>query len=397
MKIKFIRIFFIYLACLTIVSCKSRSDMAEEMLSSEYNLKFSKLAGSWDEAIPLGNGMLGALVWQKDGRIRISLDRADLWDLRPVKNLDKPEWRYTWVKEQWEKDTYSNVQEMFDVPYDRDPAPSKIPGAAIEFDISSMGQIELVELKLKEALCEIKWKNGAELRVFISAGNTVGWFRFIGTAASLKPELVTPPYNLKEDSGDENPVTGQDLRRLGYPEGSITRSDSSLTYDQNGWGGFRYQVSVRWKKGVNMTQGCWSISSEFPGWGDKPAAGQITSEASVSGFDEEYTKHAAWWKEYWSASGINIPDTLLNRQWYLEMYKLGSATGNGAPPISLQAVWSADNGKLPPWKGDFHHDLNTQLSYWPAYSANHLEQESGFIDWLQANKPAFEKYTKQYY
>ena len=76
------------------------------------------------------------------------------------------------------------------------------------------------------------------------------------------------------------------------------------------------------------------------------------------------------------------------------MYKLGAATGNGAPPISLQAVWTADNGKLPPWKGDFHHDLNTQLSYWPAYSSNHLDQESGFISWLEKNKPEFERYTK---
>ncbi len=79
------------------------------------------------------------------------------------------------------------------------------------------------------------------------------------------------------------------------------------------------------------------------------------------------------------------------------MYKLGAASGNGAPPISLQAVWTADNGKLPPWKGDFHNDLNTQLSYWPAYSSNHLEQERGFIDWLEKNKPQFENYTKQYF
>jgi alpha-L-fucosidase 2 len=79
------------------------------------------------------------------------------------------------------------------------------------------------------------------------------------------------------------------------------------------------------------------------------------------------------------------------------MYKLGAASGNGAPPISLQAIWTADNGKLPPWKGDFHNDLNTQLSYWPAYSSNHLDQEKGFVDWLQKNKPEFEKYTRSFY
>ncbi|MFO7823308.1 MAG: hypothetical protein R6V72_05175, partial [Cyclobacterium sp.] len=55
------------------------------------------------------------------------------------------------------------------------------------------------------------------------------------------------------------------------------------------------------------------------------------------------------------------------------------------------------NGKLPPWKGDFHHDLNTQLSYWPTYAGNHLELEQGFIDWLNQHKPTFEKYTREYF
>jgi len=25
----------------------------------------------------------------------------------------------------------------------------------------------------------------------------------------------------------------------------------------------------------------------------------------------------------------------------------------------LQGVWTAGEGKLPPWKGDYHHGLNT--------------------------------------
>jgi len=53
-----------------------------------HDLVSENLASTWDEAIPLGNGMLGALVWQKDNKLRISLDRADLWDLRPMAGPD---------------------------------------------------------------------------------------------------------------------------------------------------------------------------------------------------------------------------------------------------------------------------------------------------------------------
>jgi alpha-L-fucosidase 2 len=384
-------------AILILTSCQVELKNNEHPPFPESNLKFTRLAESWDEAIPLGNGILGALIWEKDNKLRFSLDRADLWDLRPMENLDKPEWRYTWVKEQWEKDTYSRVQEMFDVPYDRNPAPSKIPGSALEFDISSLGEIKSVELNLKNALCEVKWDNGVILQTYINAESPVGWFRFKGLKNLLVPDLIAPAYNLEGEAEAINPVTGQDLRRLGYPKGEIIKTENSITYNQKGWGGFQYQVNVRWKENKNVIEGCWSINSEFPGWEKQIKAEDQTASAMNDGYTVQFGNHQKWWENFWSQSDISIPDTILNKQWYLEMYKLGAATGNGAPPISLQAIWTADNGKLPPWKGDFHHDLNTQLSYWPAYSSNHLTQEKGFIDWLEKNRPEFEKYTKKYY
>lgn len=387
----------IVICIVTLTSCGSGEKRSHLLPGSGSDLRFTELSGTWDEGIPLGNGMLGALIWGKNGRLRFSLDRADLWDLRPMENLDKPEWKYSWVVEQWQKNNYSQVQNMFDAPYDRNPAPSKIPGGALEFDISSLGEIQSVDLRLQNALCIIKWKNGASLETFVNATGPVGWFRFNEADAQITPEFIAPDYSGKEKPGEDNSHSGQDLRLLGYPEGKMTGDSSQITYNQEGWGSFSYQVSVRWQKRNRVTQGCWSISSVFPGVEREPEAGERTLAAMNSGFAEEFKNHSMWWMSFWLQSGISIPDSVLNKQWYLEMYKFGAATGNGAPPISLQAVWTADNGKLPPWKGDFHHDLNTELSYWPSYSSNHLAQENGFISWLQTNKPEFEKYTKQYF
>jgi len=395
------KILFISLLTMIITSCRTDVKNKAGQPAPENNLSFQSLAKTWDEGIPLGNGMLGALIWEKDGKLRFSLDRADLWDLRPMENLEKPEWKFSWVKEQWEKDTYNKVQEMFDIPYDREPAPSKIPGAALEFDISSFGDVESVELSLKDALCTVKWKNGVSLETFVDAGDLTGWYRFkglnTGQNPGFTPGLLPPAYNLEGESGADSPVTGQDLRRLGYPKGEIINNNNSVIYNQEGWGGFKYQVNVRWKAGNGSMEGNWSISSEYPGWEKQINAETLTELAIGEGFENSLKEHRIWWENFWSQSDISVPDTLLQKQWYLEMYKLGSATGNGAPPISLQAVWTADNGKLPPWKGDFHHDLNTQLSYWPAYSSNHMDQEKGYTEWLQKNRAEFEKYTKEYY
>jgi alpha-L-fucosidase 2 len=390
-------VYFITFCTIILISCTERAGRTERLPYAAYDLKFSAPATSWDEGIPLGNGIIGALIWEKDGKLRFSLDRADLWDLRPMENLDKPEWKYSWVKSQWENNTYSKVQEMFDIPYDRNPAPSKIPGAALEFETAFLGEIESVELKLKDALCEIRWKNGAVLNTYINAESPVGWFRFTGISPEMIPQLIAPAYTLAEEAEAENPVTGQDLRRLGYPAGSIVNNENFITYDQEGWGGFRYQVNVRWKERTNSLEGCWSISSQFPGDDLQTSAEVLTEKALNEGFSGQFDTHQRWWTDFWSQSDITIPDSVLNKQWYLEMYKLGAATGNGAPPVSLQAVWTADNGKLPPWKGDFHHDLNTQLSYWPTYSSNRLLQASSYTDWLIKNRAEFEKYTESYF
>lgn len=377
-------------------ACTDKNPIGDFVMSPN-DLHFNELSVVWDEAIPLGNGMVGALVWEKEGKLRFSLDRADLWDLRPMENLNIPEWKYSWVYEQWKSGDYKPVQERFDVPYDKSPAPSKIPGAALEFDVSGLGEVDYVHLYTEKAICEVKWKNGVRLLTFVHATDPVGWYRFEGIEKPLEYDLIPPAYNLAGKDEAESPVTGQDLRRLDYPGGKVVKEGNTIAYSQEGWGGFKYQVeTTHTQDGQSMT-GSWSISSEFPGWPQKPTAAHEIKNAMAEGITDSFQAHEQWWDHYWSKASILVPDEILQRQWQLEMYKFGSVARADAPPISLQAVWTADNGKLPPWKGDFHHDLNTQLSYWPAYSGNHLDLEEGFVNWLWQYRHVFKEYTSDYY
>lgn len=358
---------------------------------------FPDLAQSWDEAIPLGNATLGALIWEKEGKLRFSLDRTDLWDLRNMENLDFEKYDFNWVTEQWEANEYGTVQRQFDVPYDTLSGPSKIPGGALEFDISGLGEVESVKLDLQKATCIIRWQNGTILRTFVHATEPIGWYRFENLETTLLPTIVPPPYVGEGAVGVQNPVSGQDLRRLGYPAGEVSQGENTITYEQEGWDEFRFQVNTRWEENGGRLEGSWSISSKKKDQEAVETASEITEKGFAKGMDEYQVDHLTWWDDFWKASAIHVPDTLLQRQYYMDMYKLGAVARQGAPPISLQSVWTADNGKLPPWKGDFHHDLNTQLSYWPTYSGNHLELEQGFIDWLNQHQATFKKYTREYF
>lgn len=374
-----------------LIACSSgRSNLP--VTPSESDLHFSGLATTWDEGMPLGNATVGTLVWQRDSALRLSLDRTDLWDLRPMDSISGPNNRFAWVCEQVKKKDYLPVQQKYDWPYEQQPAPSKIPGAALEFSLEQLGSPSAVHLYLNNALCEASWDNGATLRTFVHATEPVGWFVFENLPAAVTPALIAPQYSTGDAKiGDS--VAGQDLRRLGYKQGTIDVEPNQITYHQEGWNGFSYDVNVRWEQKGNTLCGVWSVTSSQ----GTDKATEKTREAMTRGIGRDYQTHMDFWKSYWAQSSITLPDPVLQKQYDNEMYKFGSASRENSYPISLQAVWTADNGKLPPWKGDYHHDLNTQLSYWPAYTGNHLTEGMGYLNTLWNQRDVYKKYTKEYF
>ncbi len=360
---------------------------------SESDLVFTGLARSWDEAMPLGNATVGALVWQRDSSLRLSLDRTDLWDLRPVDSLSGDNFRFSWVKEHIRTKDYLPVQKKLDWPYDMNPAPSKIPGAAIEFPLEKIGAPTQVRLYLNNALCEANWADGTQMQTFVHATEPVGWFVFRNLRTPIEPSILTPVYNKTKPDGSLDPVSGQDLHRLGYQQGETVREGNRITYHQKGYGDFWYDVVVCWKQEGETLYGTWSVTSSLSG----EKAAEKAEAALQRGLKQDYQAHLEYWNKYWAQSSVTLPDSILQKQYQNEMYKFASTTREHSYPISLQAVWTADNGKLPPWKGDYHHDLNTQLSYWPAYTGNHLTEGMGYLNTLWNQRDTYKRYTRQYF
>ncbi len=387
------KILLTFFSVLYLFSCTGKTPLKT---LEEQNLVFNEFSTVWDEAIPLGNGMVGNLVWQKNGKLRFSLDRADLWDLRPIEHIDFTKWKFQDVYEYWRADKYNEVLEEFDLPNNKLPAPSKIPAGGLEFDIESLGTVKSVTLDIETARCVVDWESGARLTTFVHAEKPVGWYKFENIDQPVNITLTTPAYN-KENEEGYTPQSRLDLNQLGYLQGVIVEGDHNITYNQNGWGDFSYQIHTGWEEDKNSLTGCWSVSSVNEGWKKTPLASEIAAGEIVTGFEQSNNEHVRWWSDYWNRSAIEIPDSVLEKQYYLEMYKFGSAARADAPPISLQAVWTADHGKLPPWKGDFHHDLNTQLSYWPSYTGNYLHLEEGYLNWLWKYRTTFKKYTREYF
>jgi alpha-L-fucosidase 2 len=346
-------------------------------------LSFDTPPDQWDEALPVGNGILGALIWGDGHPLNISLDRTDLWDLRSAPEFNSPECSYRQLRQWIAAGRADEISHMYDETYLR-PSPTRLPAGRIQVHLSDGATFVDASLRLQDALATCRWKGDAQADIFLHAEMPVGHAVF--RACNPIFYLVSPPFS---GSGD--------LRLLEYPAPVEMKGDNWQAYTQQGALGFQFAVYLAWRTHEDGVHAAWSIATSFEGK-DPLTAAQARVEAALNAeFTSLFTGHQKWWASYWDRSSVQLPNERLERQWYLEQYKFGAACRRGAPPISLQGPWTADDGKLPPWKGDYHHDLNTQLSYWPCYSANHLEEGMSYLDWLWQTRTDCQDWTRHFF
>lgn len=73
-------------------------------------------------------------------------------------------------------------------------------------------------------------------------------------------------------------------------------------------------------------------------------------------------------------------------------YLLISSSRKGTPPASLQGVWTVHDKS--PWGSGFWHNINIQMNYWHAFSANVAEAFDAYADFFKAYLPEAEKNAK---
>jgi alpha-L-fucosidase 2 len=380
----------------SILTCLAITAFAYGQPETEHGLHYKTPAMVWDEAFPLGNGLLGALVWGDGKPLRISLDRTDLWDLRPVPEFHGKDYSYRTMR-QWVKERrIDDLHHLYDDPYGN-PGPTKIPAGRIELTIGDNAAFKNALLDIAGAVSTVELGDNSRAEVFVHATEPFGMIR-ISSERAVSVKLLAPPFagKIKDEAGPGK-ISAGDLASLRYEAPIESGGDNWSGYLQKGWGGFKFAVAVCWEKSQDTWIGAWSIATSNESEDPLKTARSNCEKALRTGFSNAVTSHRQWWDSYWGKSSIRIPNKIIERQWYLEMYKFGAAARQNTPPISLQGPWTADNMKIPPWKGDYHHDLNTELCYWPAYDGNHLDGSLGFVNWLWETRDNAHAWTRRFF
>lgn len=367
-----------------------------------YKLTIDRNISLWDEAIPLGNAEIGCLLFGSAKKLTLSLDRGDIWDTSNSPE-DTPGFTYENLIRLSREGKTKEIGEIFDKPYNM-ATPTKLPVGRLEMTLgkSSSGSFEL---DMYTAQATFSGDN-VYLKTYTHATDGVGMIKTNCSNPSFK--IVNPKFGKKGrfdkffERFSVRPGVTNKLKNVKYPLPMFEKEQIGTVefecYVQTTNSSTCFGIAAAKKK----TKDGWEFAY-YPYRADDIEVLRKTMREKVlaaikKGYDALLPAHKQWWADYHSKSSVSLPDDYIVNRYNMGNYLLGSASRKGFYPMPLQGVWTAcDDVNLPPWKGDYHHDLNTQMTYYSYLKSNHMEQGESFIDYLSGLTPRAKEFAKKFY
>jgi alpha-L-fucosidase 2 len=257
--------------------------------------------------------------------------------------------------------------------------PTKVPGARLVVELPAGVTIDGFALDLRRALGTAELNGASAIDCFFSDTEPVAMIKIPG---------ARPVFKLVGNPCFKN--------GLGLEEADVRNTADSSSLVQKVGADFSFAIHVQARQMKDETVLAISIVTNRDAKEPIALARQRTAAALTKGYEPLRQKHEAWWADFWAKSSVRIPDPAIQLHYNLVQYYYGAASRRGAPPIPLQGVWTSDNGQLPPWRGDYHHDLNTELSYWAYLNSGRFDQGLSFIDYMWSLKPVHEEFARKF-
>lgn len=336
----------------------------------------------WDEGAPLGSGKTGSLIYGGNP-LKITVDRTDLWDLRANETTQEAAFNFATlerlVKSGGEED-WKEYTRLFDDVFTDKPYPSKITAGRIELFFDGVKESVAVVLDMQNATAEVFCGEEKIADVFVDYNTHVGAIKaYRGTKIAFHvPEYLSAT---EEENG------------LEYPRAQEKREGNFTWFEQKTRTDYAFGIVV-YQKG---SEAYYTLATTDDREDYIECAKEALISAADQGFETLQKAHKTSWAAYWEKSALTIPDKAMQSVYEKSWYLFRCCSRSGYYPMPLQGVWTADNDALPPWKGDYHHDTNTQLSYQSYLKANRLEEGVAFVEYLWKLKPTFERFAREFF
>lgn len=344
---------------------------------------------AWDEGLPMANASMGAIVWGDGNPLKLTFSAYELWDLREPDFTD-PRYSYANFRKLWREGRASEISDVFEFRR-KAIVPTRLPGPRAELSFGSEPVRCQSRLNIFTAT--------AQGRISFEKGS-VAWHAWIAPDEDILIFRILPGKHPRADLrvGFEHlsKEARADLKRRGFraPEKGATDEISWVYQAIPENGGYL----TAWRQIPEKANGETILISLTKG-NDRESLIEkavLSLNSTKRRLATIRRQHLNEWRRFWDESFLMVPDPQLERLFYVEMYKLRCCSKPGKFPISLQGPWSID-GEMPEWHGDYHADLNVQQSYWPVYTANHLDCGEPLYTWVGKLMPRFKEECAKFF
>jgi len=417
----------------------------------DLKLWYEQPARNWNEALPVGNGRLGAMIFGRVDEELIQLNEETLWSGGPVNTNPNPlaikflpQIREALFAEDFEKaeKLAQQMQGLFTESYE--PLGELV--IKHEFLVAAQPENYYRDLNISSAASTTRFTvNGVSYsrEVFSSAPDQV---IVIHLTASQKNSLsfsVTTRssllYSNSEEGGDEIIMTGKAPSHTD-PSYMQTMEIPVVYNDPQKCRGMRFQVRVKAKsadgkitadeRGLHIAGATeatlfLSAATSFNGFDKCPdsegkdetlIASQYLRAAIGKRLDELRQNHLADYRRYFNRLSLTLPSTerVIPTDKRLRLYAEGagdpglevlyfqygrylliSSSRPGGIPANLQGIWN--NHVRPPWSSNFTTNINAEMNYWMVETCNLSELHQPLLELISQLSVTGKETAKNYY
>ncbi|MBE5868423.1 MAG: hypothetical protein E7293_05605 [Lachnospiraceae bacterium] len=129
---------------------------------------------------------------------------------------------------------------------------------------------------------------------------------------------------------------------------------------------------------------------------DTEKEGVAKMQVFQDNLEELYQEHREYWKEFFGRSSISIPDRFLEHVYYVNQYALDCCSGKDGimkhHACGLNGLWDVKHPTL--WGSMWYWDVNIQAAFAGVFSSNRLDLAKVFSDGLRTYTGLAEAYAK---
>ncbi len=406
----------------------------KEEKPNQLKLWYSKPASVWEEALPIGNGRLGAMIYGDPLNEHLQLNEETVWAGEPGNNLPKhfkdalPEIRnliFQGKYKEAEQLTMSRVPRH--APEDNNYGMPYQTVGDLWIDFPKTGEISNFyrDLDLKNALSSVSYTmNGVKYKREYLA-SAVDQVIAIRLTADKKGKIN---FNLKANSPHtivNTSINEKQIVLTGTSENVENKTGKVQFYSRfypviNG-GKTVVKDSLLCIENADEATILISIATNFKDYKSldndaKAIADKYIKTASKKTFASIENDHIKEYSRYFDRVSLDLGTTeainkptdqrikdfasgndpqLVSLYFQFGRYLLISSSRPGCQPANLQGIW---NHQLSPsWDSKYTVNINTEMNYWPAEVTNLSEMHQPLFDMIKDLSVTGKESAKQMY